>query len=129
MFVPFIPSYNDFCCKALNAPLPQALSSQALTSLIQSNHTNQGKAAEEGGIEMLSDLLESLVIPQHKQQAFSAILLDDLQPHQQDTQEDEDVCGSSNRTRSSYRAELLESLLRLLGAMAEFNENNQQAAR
>ena len=39
------------------------LAAQALISLVQSNHTNQNKVVEESGMEMLSELIESIVTP------------------------------------------------------------------
>ena len=121
---------------AVPAALLQSLASQALTSLIQSNHANQDKATEEGGIEIIAELLEGLVVPQQVPQqpppppSAPLYQLDDSGdgsegggPHASE------YGGLVVGTSSSQRVDVLESLLRLLGAMVEFNDANQQAAR
>ena len=57
------------CLPILFSPSFQALATTALTALVQSNHTNQSKVAEEEmGLEALTELLEGMVLPQQQQQ-------------------------------------------------------------
>ncbi|GAX82187.1 hypothetical protein CEUSTIGMA_g9615.t1 [Chlamydomonas eustigma] len=45
---------------------------RALTCLVQSNHANQDKVAEEGGIEIIADLLEGIIAPiQHSLESLA----------------------------------------------------------